>query len=83
MAELGWALNSLQNPASIHLCVTVCHVGHEEQFLADLRETFELVKTLPASEQSGGAAIYGATASMPAGPVNQLLRVYNDVVLKA
>jgi hypothetical protein len=33
-------------------------------------------------EKGGKAAIYGLTTSLPAGPVNEMLKVYNDVVLK-
>jgi glutamate/tyrosine decarboxylase-like PLP-dependent enzyme len=35
----GWSLNGLQDPASIHLCVTLRHTqpGVVERFLADLR----------------------------------------------
>jgi hypothetical protein len=33
-------------------------------------------------EKGGNAAIYGLTSALPPGPVNELLKVYNDVVLK-
>jgi len=31
----------------------------------------------------GNAAIYGMASSLPAGPVNEMLRTYTDVVLQA
>ena len=31
----------------------------------------------------GNAAIYGMASALPAGPVNEMLRTYTDVVLKA
>lgn len=32
--------------------------------------------------KEGTAAIYGMTSALPAGPVKELLKVYNDVILK-
>ena len=81
MRRRGWTLNSLQNPAAVHLCVTGCHVGRAEEFLRDLRSCTEEVRSQPQNG-SGQAAVYGATATLPAGPINELLCVYNDVVLR-
>ncbi len=81
MAHRGWALNSLQHPACVHICCTVAHVGRGEQFLADLRASVQEVLDNPDAV-GGTAAIYGLTSALHAGPVNELLKVYNDVVLK-
>jgi sphinganine-1-phosphate aldolase len=81
MHHKGWSLNSLQHPASIHICVTVAHAGHHEEFLQDLEVSVLEVKKNP-DDKSGNAAIYGMTSALPPGPVNELLKVYNDVVLK-
>jgi hypothetical protein len=52
-----------------------------EAFLRDLREAVQHV--LSSDDKLGGkAAIYGMTSGLPAGPVNTLLKAYNDVVLK-
>jgi sphinganine-1-phosphate aldolase len=84
MTKLGWSLNTLQNPACVHLCCTVRHIGHVDEFLADLRSAaFEAQEQVRSGEKaSGKAAIYGMASGMPTGPVNELLKVYNDVVLK-
>lgn len=82
MHHKGWSLNSLQNPPCIHLCCTVAHVGHHTEFLQDLEVSVKEVKSDPNAGKSGNAAIYGMTSALPAGPVNELLKVYNDVVLK-
>ncbi|TYZ68937.1 hypothetical protein PybrP1_012199 [[Pythium] brassicae (nom. inval.)] len=50
MAKKGWSLNALQHPVSVHLCVTVRHIGKAK--------------------------------NMPAGPVDDILRIYTDVTLK-
>ena len=81
MSARGWVLNSLQHPACVHICCTVAHVGKSQQFLADLQESVQEVLDNPDAV-GGKAAIYGLTAALPAGPVNELLKVYNDVVLK-
>lgn len=80
MTARGWSLNALQNPACLHICCTVTHVGRQEEFLSDLREAVLAVQKDPAVK--GNAAIYGMTSALPSGPVNELLKVYNDVVLK-
>lgn len=78
-----WSLGTHQSPACVHMCCTVRQVGHEAAFLANLRECVAEVKNNPdIAPHSGSAGIYGATAALPPGPVNELLKVYNDVVLK-
>ena len=84
MDKKGWALNSLQKPAGLHLCVTLRHVGKEEQFLADLKKSVEEVKydLSRGMKSSGTAGVYGMASSLPAGPVKDMLSVYTDTVLK-
>jgi sphinganine-1-phosphate aldolase len=79
----GWSLGSHQHPPCAHLCVTVPHVGFEEQFLSDLRASVEAAVNNPDAGKHGNASIYGSTALMPTGPVNDILKLYNDIVLKA
>lgn len=81
MSKRNWSLNSHQNPTCIHICVTVCNIGHEKELLKDLAECVELVRSDPKASH-GTAAIYGMTSFLPNGPVNDILKAYNDVVLK-
>lgn len=82
MTKRHWSLNSLQNPASIHLCVTLKTIEHKEMFINDLRNCVkELLDNPRKIKEGGSAAIYGVCESMPAGPVNELLMVYTDVTL--
>lgn len=72
MSKRGWSLNSLQNPASIHLCVTLVHTrdGGARQFLADLRSSVESVKSSPSDQYKDGmSAIYGLAGTVPASMV--------------
>jgi sphinganine-1-phosphate aldolase len=84
MTKRGWSLNVLQNPACVHLCVTVRHVGREQVFIDDLHESVMACQdALARGEKLGGkAAIYGMASGMPSGPIEELLKLYNDVVLK-
>ena len=82
MKKRNWNLNSLQKPASIHLCVTV--MTNKEEFVNDLRQVVSELAVQGLnnkSEEGGTAAIYGMAGSMPAGPVNEILKAYLDVTL--
>ncbi|TDH65715.1 hypothetical protein CCR75_001366 [Bremia lactucae] len=81
MAKRGWSLNSLQHPTSVHLCVTVCHIGKSQKFVSALEEAVNEVKQDPNASLEGGSAIYGMASSLPAGPVDDILRIYTDISL--
>lgn len=82
MSHRGWSLNTLQRPACLHLCVTVCHVGKGKEFLRDLASsTLEAAAMTGNGGENSTAAIYGMASTMPAGPVTVLLRAYTDVTL--
>ena len=83
MTQKGWNLNSLQHPVSIHICVTVRHVGKAQTFLQDLAQATKECAELPPEhdDSQAASAIYGMAAAMPAGPVDDILRVYTDYSL--
>ena len=91
MSGKGWSINSLQKPAAVHICVTYPHTrpGVVGRFLEDLRQivedmTAESKAGAQGVKKSGGgsAPIYGMTAALPKGPINQMLCSYVDVVLE-
>ncbi|CAI5739159.1 unnamed protein product [Peronospora destructor] len=82
MSKHGWSLNPLQHPISVHLCVTVRHIGKAKKFLDALEAAVNVVKEDLNPSPEGGSAIYGMASSMPAGPVEDLLRIYTDITLK-
>ena len=82
MTKKGWSLNSLQNPASIHLCCTLRHVGKTNEFIDDLRDSVSETMQAGSSGKGGKAAVYGMAASLPAGPLDEMLQCYNDVIYK-
>jgi glutamate/tyrosine decarboxylase-like PLP-dependent enzyme len=84
MSRKGWSLNSHQNPRCIHICVTVTHVGHAHKLLQDLNDCVLSIKNNSKNgnaKSNSSAAIYGMTTALPAGPINEILKIYNDVVL--
>ncbi|PVD39469.1 hypothetical protein C0Q70_02100 [Pomacea canaliculata] len=57
----GWIINSLQFPASIHLCVTMptTQSGVADQFVNDVRTAVEEIMKTPSKDCEGVGAIYG------------------------
>lgn len=83
MTEKGWNLNTLQHPASIHICCTLLTVGKEEKFLDDLKASFNEVRKNPDGKK-GMAAIYGLAASVPDKRlVVDIAKGYLDTLTKA
>jgi sphinganine-1-phosphate aldolase len=84
MSARGWSLNGLQNPAAVHICVTLRHTepGVAERFVADLRAAVDVVRAAPAA-QGVMAPIYGMTGAVQTrGTVEELLARYGDLQFK-
>lgn len=65
MKKRKWVLDPLQNPNAIHLCVTLRHVGREEEFINDLKWACESVQNNPGEFKDGLAPVYGMAAQIP------------------
>merc|ERR1712227_879964 len=67
LGERGWALNALQFPACVHLCVTRPHTlpGVADRFIKDVQEVTAEIMADPGSTNAGSAVMYGMAASMP------------------
>jgi sphinganine-1-phosphate aldolase len=65
MTHKGWHLNTLQYPSCIHLCCTHLHRDKAEQFVNDLRDAVNEVKSHPHKFSDGDVAIYGMAHSIP------------------
>ncbi|CAK4080549.1 unnamed protein product [Aphanomyces euteiches] len=81
LTKAGWSLNALQHPTSVHLCVTCRQIGKGAELVKVLREAVAVVKKDPNGKLEGGSAMYGMASSMPAGPVEDILRIYQDCTL--
>ena len=84
MKELGWNLNTLQNPPCIHICVTYANAGQAGLFLADLRKAVHEVQTAaPGRFKDGTGAMYGMAASIPdKSRVGQISTFFLDALYK-
>ncbi len=84
MSSLGWSLSSLQNPAGLHMTITLRQVGREGKLLSDLANVVAEIQSLSEADRKGGstAGIYGVASALPEGPINEILKAYNDVVYK-
>ncbi len=65
MEEKGWHIDRLQFPDALHAMVTAPHEKVIDQYLADLRESVEIVKAHPELADKGQAATYGLVAHLP------------------
>ena len=85
----GWNLNDLQNPACVHLCVTLSVAPRATEFVQNLRDSvahvrqqsLEQIEMGGPIQKRGMAAIYGTVQSVPAGSVEYLLKCYTDETL--
>ncbi|CAI4223839.1 unnamed protein product [Auanema sp. JU1783] len=82
MNKLGWNLNTLQNPNSIHLCLTInqAHEDVVEKFISDLRSSAEEVSgSSDKGNKSSTAALYGMAAQIPdKSLVDEMIYQYLD-----
>jgi len=83
MKERGWALNALQFPSCVHICVTRPHTlpGVADKFIKDVQEVTAEIMSNPEAIQAGSAAMYGMAASIPdRSIVSDLTGVYLDAL---
>nr|CAG8535919.1 10233_t:CDS:10 [Entrophospora candida] len=86
MSKKGWNLNALQNPPAVHIACTLLTVPHAEQFLNDLEDSINEIKSTTNNNKklSGTAAIYGMAASLPDGSiVNEVACGFLDALYSA
>lgn len=84
MSKKGWHLNQLQHPNAIHLCLTRLHNGPgiSDKFIDDLVDVVgNITSNGDTASNAGKASVYGMTQSLPDGPVDELLKMYIDMVL--
>lgn len=65
MTHKGWNLNTLQFPSCIHICCTHLHREKADQFLNDLQDSVDEVKSHPEKFSDGTVAMYGMAHSIP------------------
>ncbi|KAF7721521.1 hypothetical protein EC973_004519 [Apophysomyces ossiformis] len=65
LSERGWNLSALQEPAALHISVTLPWVKSADEFVRDLKEVVADLVANPESAKGSTAAIYGTAASVP------------------
>lgn len=65
MQVRGWYIDRQQKPTCLHLMVTPAHTTIIPQFLKDLKDSVEFVKSHPELSNEGMAAMYGMMAKVP------------------
>lgn len=65
MTEKGWHIDRQQRPPSIHLMINPGHAHIVENYLQDLREAVDHVRSHPDAVLSGSAPAYGLMANAP------------------
>lgn len=79
MQARGWYIDRQQKPTCLHLMVTPAHTAIIPQFLKDMKECVEYVKSHPETSTQGMAAMYGMMAKVPdPSMVDQYLYQYMD-----
>lgn len=61
----GWNVTRQQDPESLHLTLSPVHAEYMKEFIADLKEAVEVVRSNPSLNTSGQAAMYGMMAKIP------------------
>lgn len=79
MNKKGWSLNMLQRPATAHICFTLPSCPYGDRFVDDLADAVKQVKDM-GPNPSGSAPVYGVAATLPNGPLTDVLNIFLDVV---
>lgn len=83
MKEIGgWDLATLQNPAAIHLALTLPSSKNVDKFIADLRTAVLTVSAdAEGKYKKGTAGIYGMAASVPPAFIAESAKVFLDTMV--
>ena len=81
LTKRGWHVNSLQNPAGLHVAVTLLAVQAIDDLIVDLKKAVEEVKADPEGSKGASVAVYGTTASVSGtGVIDEVLCGYLDAI---
>lgn len=82
LSKKGWHIERQQHPNSLHFTVTARHLEHYVDFLKDLAEVVDRLKTHPEEFAHGLAPIYGAATKLPSAAVDKFILTYMDSLYK-
>ena len=81
LVQRGWNLNSLQFPASIHICCCLPHTqpGVADNLIRDVEECVAEIMEAPGEKVTGAGAMYGMAQALPdRSIVSDLATVFID-----
>lgn len=82
MAKHGWILSPVQNPAGLHISMTLGIAKGWQKLVQDLKKCVKDIKADPSLNTNSQIATYGMTASIPDPAfLNQLLNIHTECVL--
>ena len=65
MESRGWQIDRLQRPEGLHVMVVPGHARITIEYLSDLKDSVETVRSNPGLAAKGNAAMYGMIAKLP------------------
>lgn len=81
--DFHWELQSCQNPACVHLALTLPTSRNADKFVADLRQAVEAVRSDKDGKFASTAGMYGTAASLPAAFFEDGAAAYLDAMCEA
>merc|ERR1719336_1367542 len=78
-----WDLATCQNPACVHLALTLPSSRNADLFLANLEEAVRTVKEDTSGKFNSTAGVYGMAASLPASFLEDAAAAYLDAMIEA
>lgn len=87
-AEFGWALNTLQHPASVHIAFTLPSAENVDVLIEDTKLAIQYCLDpekygKPDYNSKGTAAVYGMTSSIPKAVAGEVTKLYLDACYTA
>ncbi|KAF2723999.1 PLP-dependent transferase [Polychaeton citri CBS 116435] len=83
LSKKGWHLNALQDPAAIHVAVTIPIVNAVNELITDLEDVVGAFKGKSGGKKGDTAALYGVAGAMPEkSVVKELARGFLDTLYK-
>eukprot|EP01132_Coremiostelium_polycephalum_P002540 gene2540-3143_t len=63
--QFGWRVERQHRPNSIHMTLSISHIGIEESFIKDLKSCVQTVLSDPELSKKGSAAMYSGISKVP------------------
>ena len=75
-----WELGTLQNPAAIHLALTLPTSRNAAAFVSDVKKALALLRSDPKKWSGGTAGLYGTLSKLPSAFIEESAKVFLDTM---